>query len=163
MKAILDELRNVLKRDFGHPDFEWQAVTDMLEKAGKDVDIVLGAVFAEHGGYTETRARAGLAFLRNNRIEGWKILESLVVSADPDDRGTAMAVLRASGDPNAVNLAKVILNDPWPYLRLDAAEFLKETFPDETTVSLQGLLNHAEEWVREEARCLLINMGRAPD
>lgn len=159
MSDILEEVKKRLLCDFGNPEHEWQALLNLLERAGTHTSAVLRWIFAEYKGYTKTRARAGLEFVKGNPIEGWLILEHLIASDDPDDRDTALTVLVMSGDSRAPQLAKALLKDTWPYLQFDAADFLKEIYPTEVNAALQSLLHHDEEWVRDEARRRLAKMG----
>lgn len=158
MDDILEEAKEHLK-GFGHPREESQMLDSLIEKAGVQTHDLLKWVFAEHKGYVETRARAGLDILKANPTEGWLILEHLVSSDDPDDRDTALMVLEKSGDPHAAELARPLLEDSYPYLQLDAASFLRETFRAETITMLRKLLKHEKEWVRDAARKLLVEMN----
>ncbi len=163
MSASLKDIEEQLQRDRGSPEAEWDVINTLLKQSESEADTILKWVFAQYKGYTETRARAGFQFLQNNPAEGWHILERLVSSSDPDDRDTALAVLAALHDINAAQLAKPLLNDPTPYLQLDAAEFLWEFFPSEVNACLEKLIEHEVSWVSCAARELLPKLKRKED
>jgi hypothetical protein len=62
-------------------------------------------------------------------------------------------------DPHAIELAICLLDDPYPHLRLDAAEFLIPYVPDMVKSAMSGLLENQEEWVRQRAERLVIGIG----
>lgn len=107
-------------------------------------------VFEYHTGYTDVRAWAGLAFAKRYPEAGHVILEKLIGRDNPDNRDTALAVLVQLQNPARYELAKPLLQDSWPYLRLEAVDMLKEIYPAETRQALQELQNHPESWVRVE-------------
>jgi hypothetical protein len=158
MSDLLEEAKQLLEREPRFGENQWQMLAKLLKKAGDQANDILKWVFTEHAGYTAIRAQAGIEFLRRNPVEGWLFLERLIMSNDPDDRDTALTVLAMSDDPRAPELAKPLLRDNWPYLRLDAAGFLKEVYPAEVATALANLLDHQDEWVRNEARKRLTQM-----
>lgn len=163
MSDLLQEVKERLRGGFKRSEEEWQVLFGLLAEAGSQTDAILRWVFGEHKGYVETRARAGIEFLRNNRKEGWSVLGYLITSSDPDDRDTALAVLQKSGSSRAFEMARPMLKDSWPYLQLDAAEFLKGVFPSDVIAVLRELLNHEDQWVRDAARKQLFEMGEGVD
>jgi hypothetical protein len=145
--------------DNGLPDNELVIVDELLKSPPDEADTILEWIFAEHKGYIEARARAGLKFLEKNPMQGWFILETLINSRNPDDRDTGLTVLGRSGNADKYYLAKPILNDPYPYLQFDAVELLQKIYPEEVKSILWSLATHETVWVRENAQKLLLQMG----
>ncbi len=87
------------------------------------------------------------------------MVEELVKSEDPDDRDTALTLLTQNPTTYSYQLARPLLSDPWPYLRLEAVEFLKRVYPLEARQGLLELVHHNEEWVRKAARKALENLN----
>lgn len=148
--------------DYGRIEIEWAAVLKVLEQSPTQAAALFEWAFAKYKeGYTDTRVQAGRQVLKDNPQRGWLILEQLIVSDNPDDRDTALTLLAESGDPRAYPLVKPLLQDPWPYLQLDAAGFLKDIYSDEVVIALQNLLDHGSVWVGEAAQLLLQEMNVA--
>jgi HEAT repeat protein len=161
MFNILVEAKELLRRDYGSPDADWQVISKLLDKAPDQRQRLMEWIFAEHQGYVNTRTQAGREILSNDPEQGWRILERLINSEDPDDRDTALTLLAESRDPRAYPLARRILDDPYPYLQFDAIEFLKSIYPVEVAITLRNLSEHKLEWVQDEARGLLLETGKA--
>ena len=134
------------------PDEEWEALQSVLVRAGAQADDILKWVLAEAVGFTDTRAQAGAEFLKRHPVEGWRILEHLITSPDPDDRDVALTLLIDSRDPRAAELVKPVLRDPYRYLQFDAIDFLEQTYPTEVVATLRTLAQDKQEWVREAAQ-----------
>ena len=79
------------------------------------------------------------------------IIEKLIRSDDPDDRDTASEILQEINTPRSYELMRLLLKDDYPYLQLDACDFLIEKYPVEVEKTLQKLSNHENENVREAA------------
>lgn len=159
MSNFTEELIEQLRLDPGSPEAEWKLVEHLLPPSPSEANAILEYIFTQHQGYVDTRIRAGLRVLQHSPEKGWSILEQLVVSGDPDDRETALSVVSTLQDPYAIELATCLLDDPLPYLRLNAAEFLIPFVPDMVKPAVSGLLENQEEWVRQRARRLLIGIG----
>ncbi len=160
MSNSLKNIESQLQHDLGSPEAEWDVINTLLKQSESEADTILKWVFEQYKGYTDTRARAGFQFLKNNPAEGQRIIERLVSSSDPDDRDTALAVLVALNDINAAQMAKPLLSDPNPYLQLDAAELLWNLFPSEVRACLEKLIEHKVSWVSSAARELLLKMKK---
>ncbi len=159
MSNFAEELIEQLQLDPGSPEAEWSLVEQLLSQSPSEASAILEYIFAQHQGYVDTRTRAGLRVLQHSPEIGWSILDQLVVSGDPDDRETALSVVSTLQDPHAIELAICLLDDPYPHLRLDAAEFLIPYVPDIVKTGVSGLLDNQEEWVRQRAGRLLIGIG----
>ena len=112
-------------------------------------------VFQSLKGYIVTRKEAGLRFMHEQPDEGWIIISELIESIDPDDRDTASEVIRELQDPKGDDFVKQLLDDRWPYIQLDACEYLFSRFPEDVRPVLQKLSKHDREWVREYAKKML--------
>jgi HEAT repeat protein len=155
MNSILEQAQQLLHKDYGSPDATWSVIDRLLEEATDQRQTLMEWIFTQHQGYVDVRVRAGREVLSDNPEQGWHILEQLLGSQDPDDRDTALTLLSESHDRRAEMLVKPMLNDPWPYLVLNAAEFLKNIYPSEVVATLHKLLQHEQEWVRHQAYSLL--------
>ena len=155
VEDALVKAQELLKVDCGSPDAEWQKIEHLLNGNPDERNRLLEWLFRSYKGYTGTRARAGCEVMSTHPSTAWTILEMLIHSADPDDRDTALTVLIESTETRSQLLAKKILDDPYPYLRLEAAEYLKSVFPTEVAQSLQVLLTHEQQWIRAEATTLM--------
>ena len=159
----MSDLLEEAKRRVGHgsrtPEAEWAALLSVLVHAGAQTDAILQWVFAEAVGYTDTRVHAGAAFLQRHPLEGWRILERLRRSPDPDDRDVALTLLSLSTDPRAPELAKPCLRDPYPYLQFAAVDFLAATYPTEVVATLRTLAQHERPAIRNAAQERLWRMG----
>ncbi len=90
-----DELRHIITQlqvDPGTPQAEWEILREAIRHTPSASEAILKWAFADHKGYVESRAHAGLEFFQVNPKEGWSILEWLATSNDPDDRETALSV-----------------------------------------------------------------------
>lgn len=106
-------------------------------------------------GYTSTRKAAGLLVIKEHPRKGWEILSLLVESSNPDDRDAALEIIQELKDPRGEDLLRRLLSDPYPYIQLDACEYLLFKLPQEVHPILQKLQKHDLDWVREEAENLL--------
>lgn len=158
MSDYIETLKAQLEPDRGSPDAEWQVITMLLQQHESESDNLLRWVFVDSKAYTETRARAGVVYLQDKPAEGPSILERLVASDDPNDRDTALEVLAAWGDAEWAHLAISLLADPYPYLQLDAAEFLWKRHPEQAKACLCKLTEHEASWVRKAAQELLLRI-----
>lgn len=95
---------------------------------------------------------AGAELLKTNQHLAWNILESMIISSDPDDRDTALELLIQSNHPRSHELAKPLLEDQYPYLQFDAADFLQSVYPCEVRSMLKTLMGHDTVWVRQAAQ-----------
>jgi len=144
----------------GLPGNEWDVVNDLLAHPPDDLDAILKWIFTEHVGYVEPRARAGLRFVERNPTEGLVVIEQLISSSNSDDRDTAIAILERYGQSSVFHLARPLLQDPYPYLRFDAVELLRDIYPEEVKATLREMAEYkAENWVRELAQNKLREMG----
>ena len=155
----LEEFIDILHLDPGSPEAEWEIVNTLLPPMQGEAVSALEWVFFQHQGYIDTRARAGLKLLEQSSERSWSILEQLVVSDKPDDRDTPLAVLSTLRSERAIGLAACLLDDPYPYVRLEAAEFLGPYLPDKVKSVLLDLLEHQEDWVQQKATSLLTAAG----
>lgn len=155
MSNVIEQFRDRTSSDLGSAEQEWEVLLDLLKKTEKDREEVLLWVFTSYKGYNRTRFWAGQEIVNNNITEGWVILEELVASADPDDRDVALMILKTLNDDRVPLIVKSLLFDTWPYLRFDAAEYLKDIYPAEVKSTLELLLSHSEKWVRDSAQTIL--------
>lgn len=156
--AMNDPLRNVeakLAYDRGSPRAEWTAVEELLVQFPMEREAITQWLFEHHRGYVDTRVRAGLELMKHQPTDGWRILEHLISSKDPDDRDTALAVLEIQDHKDAARMAFPLLDDEWPYIKLEAAAFIGRFFPHEAHECLTRLLYHESVSVRERAQSLL--------
>ena len=109
--------------------------------------------------FVDPRKQAGLTLFRENPSQVWSILEKLVASSDPDDRDTACETLQEINEPRAYPLVKPLLHDQYPYLQLEACDFLKNIYPDEVTRTLTELLQNPNESIQIAAKELLSKLG----
>lgn len=159
MSNSLEEIVEILRLDPGSPEAEWQIVNTLLPPMQSEAVSVLEWVFFQHHGYIDTRARAGLKLLEQSSERGWSILEQLVVSDNPDDRDTALVVLSTLRSERAIELAACLLDDFYPYVRLEAAEFLGPYLPDKVKSVLLDLQGYQEDWIQQKATNLLTTAG----
>lgn len=159
---ILDKAKELLKIDPGDANNEWEIVTQLIVEAPAQSRILLEWLFETHAGYVDTRVKAGREILAIDSGNGWKTLEKLINSSDPDDRDTALTLLIETHDARSTVWAKELLHDRYPYLSLEAAEFLLQTYPDEVEDALSILVSNEQQWVREEAERLLLKLRTKP-
>ncbi len=155
MNNTLEQVEARLAYDSGSPITDWEIVEELFTEFPLDREMIARWLFEQHNGYVDTRTRAGLEFMRSYPDEGWRILERLLVSTDPDDRDTALAVLEALDSNEAACLALALLDDEFPYIALEAAAFVQRFQPAATADGLTRLLKSESSSVREQARKLL--------
>ncbi len=160
MRDILLQVQDRLVYDRGSPAAEWEVVEELLSQFPTERNLILRWLLEEHNGYIDTRARAGLEFIRHDPATGWRILSRLISSGDPDDRDTGLAVLELLDNSDAVGIALPLLNDEWPYIRLEAAKFLHPFYPSEVARCLESLVQKGTPSITKEARKLLTEMGK---
>ncbi len=134
------------------PEAQWESIEELLALDPATKRQVLGWLLTNRQGYVEVRARAGAELLANNSAEAWNLVKKLVASADPDDRDTALVLLRQNPSQTNFNLAKPLLSDSYPYIQLSAIDYLKHVYRVEALQALHELEQHHEEWVREAVR-----------
>ena len=157
----LDDLKLRLKIDPGSYNAEWEIVSSVLEQYASESHDILRWLLAEHNGYVDTRSRAGEAYYQLDESDAWTILSQLNRSSDPDDRDTALAVASSIGGRRAANLVKHLLNDPYPYIQLEAAEFLAADFPNDVRICLQQLTKNNTQWIRDAANDLILQLAKS--
>ena len=162
MNNELSQVMQQLQVDPGTPQAEWTILREAIRHTPGASDAILKWVFADHKGYVESRAQAGLEYFQVNPREGWSILERLVNSNEPDDRETALAVAIGLDLERSTQLVKHLLHDAYPYLQLEAAKYLAVAFPVEVRACLYKLLVDQPRWVGEAAKKLLLEMGENP-
>jgi HEAT repeat protein len=141
------------------PDAQWRSVERFLAADLEGKGDILRWLFAHHKGFVEVRARAGADLMRSHRHEVWKLIQDLVKSHDPDDRDTALTLLAQHPSASSFEMARPLLNDPWPYIRLEAVDYLKRVYPFEALQALREFEQHNEEWVRNAVRTALEGLG----
>lgn len=151
MNTLLEEAQQHLKCDYGFTK-EMELLQSYLQRAGADAPTILQWVYAMSDVYVATRVFAGLELAKTHYTDVWQLAAQLVVSADPDDRDTGMEVLVQLDRTRAYPLVKHLLNDKYLYIQFEAVEVLKEIYPTEVRATLQKLLFHDEERVRQEAQ-----------
>ncbi len=160
MSDIVLHVQERLVYDRGSPEAEWEVVEELLSQFPVERNLIIRWLLEKHNGYIDTRSRAGLEFIRHDPTTGWRILSILVSSANPDDRDTGLAVLESLDNSGAAEMALPLLNDEWPYIRLEAAKFLYQFYPSEAVRCLEYLVQEGTPSVREEARKLLAEMEK---
>jgi HEAT repeat protein len=156
--SSIEAVRQVLLSNL-YPADQWQTIESLLAPDHSARRNILGWLLTNHEGYVEVRVRAGTELLTENPKEAWRIIEDLVKSDDPDDRDTALTLLSQNPSQAGYELARPLLKDPWPYLRLEAVEYLKHVYANEVRQVLSELEQHSEEWVRKAARSSLESLG----
>jgi hypothetical protein len=147
IQAIQELLRTNLA-----PDAQWRSIEAFLASAPQSRTEILRWLFSHHKGYVDVRVRAGAELLTSHPHETWRLVEELVKSDDPDDRDTALTMLAQNPATSSYELARPLLSDPWPYLRLEAVDYLKRVYPLEARQALRDFEHHHEEWVRNAVR-----------
>jgi hypothetical protein len=135
-------------------DFEaqWKTVLDLLDSYHEQKLKIFKYLMVDYRGYIEIRYRAGLEYYTQDPESGWGLINGLIKSKDADDRDTALYILRRIGATRSKQFIMCLLEDEWPYIRLEAADILKFDHPDIVLDSIRLLFDHDQEWVRNEAR-----------
>ena len=133
------------------PQSEWKTLQSFLSRSDVVRYNILVWAFMKLPGYVNNRAWAGLEIYSINKQHCMELVGLLVSSEDPDDRDTALTVVRNINDVNYFDIVKPLLYDSVPYIQLDAVELLKDVFQEEAHNALAKLLQHDELWVRESA------------
>jgi len=156
--SALNEIKERLQHDFGSPQAEWEFLEPLLKANVPDRDSILKWVFSKSPAYWDTRARAGLILLQENESETWSTIETLIASANPDDNGTVLTMFELTRDPRGPEIAKRWLTDDvHPATQIEAANFLKEIYPDEVLTRLQSLANHKDKNIQNSAKQIMKN------
>jgi hypothetical protein len=157
MSDATDELRELLLStpDDGLGNQEWDVLNRVLDRHPDRATDLFAWMLTEHKGYVAPRVQAGQELRKIDPVQLRSALERLIQSGDPDDRSTAVLLLKESRDSQIFAFAKPLLRDPYPYLQFEAVELLKDVYPNDVRVTLRGLLDHEEKWAREEAQKLL--------
>lgn len=116
-------------------------------------------ILEEYAGYTDVRVWAGLEYIKREKPKGLAILERLIRSHNPDDRDTALSILSSLQDPEIYKLAKPLMMDTWPYIRINAVDLLRNIYPLEAIAALKTIERHQESWVRKAVRDRLNSMS----
>lgn len=155
MEILINQVKENLEPDLGSAEQEWLLLTALLEGNDQYRYGIFKWVFTEHQGYTRTRAWSGREVFKVNSEEGWSVIDHLILSKNPDDRETAMITIKIFEDPRVPLIIKPLLHDPWPYIQFEAADILKDTYPEEVKSVLHALQHHSEKWVRDAADAML--------
>lgn len=148
----------LLDRDTPNMEQRWNEVKLALSESVPEKNKVLQWIFREYKGFTYYRSRAGVHYVSTYPADGWTILEELINSKDPDDRDTAISVISEMSDSRGDSLALKLLLDDYPYLQFAAVEMLMKTHRQEVLNVLKELTSHKEQWVREKAYKLLLEI-----
>jgi hypothetical protein len=161
MDNFLEIAKKRLGQRFVNEIEEQDTLVELISSSGKyRLELLRWVMKEKKVGFIEIRKLSGLEFVKEAPEEGWKILEELIKSTNPDDRDTANEVLQELNDPKSYNLVKTLLNDEYASLQFDACDFLMKIFPEEVVRTLKGLLLHESERVREAAEKKLEMMDR---
>jgi len=148
----------LLDRDTPNMEQQWNEVKFALGESEPKKNEILQWIFCEYKGFTYYRSRAGVHYVSTYPDKGWAILEELINSEDPDDRDTAISVISEISDSRGDSLALKLLVDDYPYLQFAAVEVLMKTHRNEVLNVLNKLTTHKEQWVREKAYELLLEI-----
>lgn len=150
--TVVEEFRKQEHLDHGSVEAEWEVIENLLERYPDQKDALHEYVFCHYRGYVDNRVRAGWAVFQAQPAEGWQMLENLVRRSDPDDRDTALQILVRLNDDHAQQLALMLIEDEYPYIALDAIDFIQSRHPLEAKTGLEKLLRHSDQWVVAAAR-----------
>jgi len=152
MEDFMEMAKKKLSQQYINDIAEQDAFNSLLEMSCEQRMELLKWVMKDiKGGFVALRKQAGLEFIKNFPDEGWRILENLIRSDDPDDRETACEILEELQDPRSYHLIRELLDDKYPSLQFDACDFLLDTFPQDVKNTLTRLAKHENKIVREAA------------
>lgn len=155
MTSQLDDLKGKVS-GLREPEDEWRIIGEAIDGDREEREAILRWTLVDFKeGYVLTRARAGVALHRSHPEKVWELLGQLALSPFPDDRDAALTALATLGGPRAAELAKPMLDDPYPYLQLEAAEFLDRFYPAEVRACLEQLQGSDLQWIANQAKELL--------
>ena len=151
----LEELKELLNQDWGSPSSEWSVIKPFLHNNPQLQTTTLKWIFKDSITYWDTRAQAGLHLLKDDNVDVWSILETLVDSDDIDDHGTALTLFELVNDHKGSALAKRLLRDDVnPLSKLEALDYLLRISPVYVLDILPSLelISHQESKIREWAQ-----------
>ena len=161
MAITLLEAKNKLKVNcYRHAGEEQDEFEKILSQAQGCRYEFLCWVVSEYQGFIDTRKQAGIIFVQEYEDEAQEMLRKLIVSDNPDNRDTASEILQETKPPNASELVRSLLEDPYPYLQFDACEFLKDEFPSEVKTTLLQLAQNKDARVRAAAQQQLLDFEK---
>jgi HEAT repeat protein len=161
MENFMETVKQKFNQSFANDIAEQDMLESLLAMSGEyRMELLKWVMKDKKFGFVAARRQAGLEFVMNEPDEGWKILEQLILSQDPDDRDTAFEILVELNDPRSPNLVKNLLNDEYPYLQFEACDFLLNIFPKDVRITLQKLTSHKNVIVREAAEKILYKLDR---
>jgi hypothetical protein len=163
MSARLNRLKEIETRDHGSPEAEWSALSDLIFEDLSETTGLLRYLLTSYQGYVDTRIRAGVLMMEQHPHETRENLKTLLGSSSPDDRDTALGVLRQTLDVELMASAKPILYDPFAYLQIEAADLLLHIYPEEAMATLQLLAKHHDSWLRALAERRLEEAAERPE
>jgi hypothetical protein len=162
MENFLEIAKQQLSQRFVDAGPESDVLESLLEVSGDyRMELLKWVMKDKKIAFVAPRKRAGLEFVKNAPDEGWKILEELIFSSDPDDRDTAFEILEELNDPRSPKLIKLLLNDEYPSIQFEACDYLSDIFPKDVKRTLKELLKHQYSFVREAAEKRLKVMDKS--
>lgn len=151
-------ISKLLDQDTPNMEQQWNEVKRVISESEPEKNEILQWIFREYKGFTYYRSRAGVHYVSTYPDDGWAILHEMINSEDPDNRDTAISVISEIRDSRGDSLALKLLSDDYPYLQFAAVEILMKTHRNEVLNVLHELTTHKEQWVREKAYQLLLEI-----
>lgn len=152
MENIIDLAKKKLSCHFTDHGAELVVLEYLLSESGEHrMELLKWVMKDKKIGFIEPRKIAGLEFVKEDPIQGWKILEELILSNNPDDRDTAFEILEELNNPRSFELIKNLLIDEYPSLQFEACDYLSEAYPQEVIMTLEMLSKHSNKTVSEAA------------
>ena len=146
------ELSSLLAR---LPEEECQLIRDWADRHAEFAPEAFHWVFCESSTYVDTRAWAGSQLRNGDPALAVVCANSLLQSADPDDRDTGITFLLTLPDALFEDAALALLRDPYPYIQILAAEYaLLHGKADEAKAAIDELSASPKTEISKSAKSL---------
>jgi len=148
-------LKNIERFDWGIAETEWLQIQNLIQSNPSEADEILRSVFISFRGFVETRVHSARILLGSNPLFVLETSKKLVSSTNPDNRDSALQILREINSQEAKEIALPLINDVCPNIAFDAIEFLGKDDLLVAKMALDKLTQNSESWVRAKAKSLL--------